>query len=139
MNTNSNTNNNDHNGDSISLTSKYYGLARGLTLLCYFTLLAVMLYGSLFFGPEGIGAKLILWLLMSLGLLLVLLGLLAGKQRSYIWLCFILLMYFIYAVQLMFSGGSEGVSPVAGHEIIAMVAIVLGFCTSMIASRGVPA
>jgi uncharacterized membrane protein len=115
-----------------------YQLVRVITLLCYFTLLAMMLFGAVFLGPEGVAAKLVLWLLISSGLLLIIKGLIAGKRRSYIWLCYILLMYFVFCVQFLFSGGGNGESTAAWHEIVAMTAIVTSFCTAIIASRLTP-
>lgn len=115
-----------------------YQLVRAITLLCYFSLLGIMLFGCFFLGPEGIAAKLVLWLLISSGLLLIIKGLIAGKKRSYIWLCYILLMYFVFCVQFLFSGVGNAGSTAAWHEIVAMAAIVIGFCTAIIASRLTP-
>ncbi len=122
------------------LSKEYYPYARAITLGCYFGLIAVIFYGCWFFGPEGettkdVAAKIVLWLLVVSGLLLVIRGLLKGLKRSYIWLCYILLMYFVLCVQSLFSGGSDVQSTAAWHEIFAVTVIVLGFVSSMIASR----
>ena len=104
-----------------------------------------MFYGCWFLGPAEIMPKLVLWLLISSGLLLILKGLLEGKKRSYIWYCYILLMNFIFCVQFLFSGGSVSEdtitqvvqSSAAWHEIVAMTAILVGFTTAILASRWV--
>lgn len=128
------------NQPAINPSTRYYPLARAITLLSYLVILACIFYGVWFFGPSDIAAKLVLWLLCSSGLLLIVWGLFRGKKRSYIWLCYILLMYFVFCVQFLFSGAApdSGQSPAAIHEIIAMVAIVAGFCCAIIASRWTP-
>ncbi len=128
----------------ISQIQKYQW-AHKITILSYVTLLASMFYGCWLFGPNDIMPKLVLWLLISSGLLLIIRGLFAGKKRSYIWYCYILLMYFVFCVQFLFSGGSVSEdtitqvvqSSAAWHEIVAMVAILTGFTTAILASRWV--
>lgn len=127
-----------------SITQKFRWAHR-VTVLSYFTLLAIMFYGCWFFGPSEVLPKLVLWLLISSGLLLILKGLVMGKKRSYIWYCYILLMYFIFCVQFLFSGGSVSEdtitevvqSSAAWHEVVAMTAILIGFTTAILASRWV--
>lgn len=125
------------------LNPSYYRIARTLTLTSYFVLIGVLFYGCWFLGPETTAAKIVLWFFVISGLLLVVAGLLKGRKRSYVWLCFILLMYFILCVQFLFSGASVDIetgtkiSTAALHEIIAMTAIVIGFISSMYASRWV--
>ena len=139
-----------------SIIQKYHWAHR-VTVLSYITLLATMFYGCWQFGPDEWMPKLVLWLLISSGLLLIIKGLLAGKKRSYIWYCYILLMYFIFCVQFLFSGGSvakdaanqDAITPgtisqvvqstAATHEVIAMVAILMGFTSAILASRWVSA
>ena len=126
----------------MTRAEQYYLYTHGLTLLCYFVLLACMFYGCWSFGPAGLAPKLVLWLLISGGLLLVAPGLIRKHKRSYIWLCYILLMYFVFCVQFLFAGGipaeagQPAVSPAAAHEVVAMTAIVVSFCTAILASRG---
>jgi uncharacterized membrane protein len=50
-----------------------------------------------------LAAALVLWLLVSSGLLLVAFGILFNRRRSYQWLCFILLLYFIHTVIALFA------------------------------------
>lgn len=112
-----------------------YSIARRLTLLCYFTLLATIFYGSWVNGPDDIAARVVLWLLMSSGLLLIIVGLLKGKKRSYLWLCYILLLYFVFCVQFLFSGDGTTASVAEAHEAIALAAIVIGFSSAIAVSR----
>lgn len=109
-----------------------YPLLRHITLATYFGLLAVLLYWVASFGPDDIAAMLTLWVLVISGLLLVAPGLVKGTKRSYIWLCFILLMYFLFFVVALFSG------TVAAHEVLAMILVVTAFIASMLASRQAP-
>lgn len=109
---------------------------RWATLACYTGLLLNLFYGVAVYGPVEIAAQLVLWLFFASGLLLVLWGLFKGRKRSYIWLCFILLLYFIAAVQSLFA-----VNPQTGqlrdtYEVIRLLLIVVGFIVSMLASRG---
>tara|TARA_B100000767_G_C19601697_1_gene465922 strand:+ start:391 stop:687 length:297 start_codon:yes stop_codon:yes gene_type:complete len=94
-----------------------------------------MLYGCITFGPKELAPMLVLWLLISSGLLLIIRGICQGKKRSYIWYCYILLMYFTFNVVFLFSGGTEDQASALTHEIVAMVAIVVGFIAAMMASR----
>ena len=119
----------------------YYMAARSLTSLAYVCLLAIIFYDIWQSDLQGTLPKLVLWVLTTSGLWLVFPGLLRQTRRSYQWLCFILLMYFIWYVQSAFSGpgksGAEQLEAVAAtHELAALAAIVLGFCAGMFAARG---
>jgi len=67
------------------------------TKISYFALLVMLVFSSFVPGPpEGVS----LWLVLTVKLvplLIVLPGLLLNKLRSYMWLCFIVLFYFIRA------------------------------------------
>lgn len=104
-------------------------LLRCLTLVSYLGLLLAILYWALVFGPDALAPALALWLLASSGLLLVAHGVVKRRKRSYLWLCFILLLYFVIYTQALFSNGA------ATHEIAAMLCIVVGFFASMLVSR----
>ena len=69
------------------------------------------------------------WSLQSLPLLLLLPGLLQKHYRSYSWLCFLLLLYFIsYVVQVYASNRN-------GYDIAGLLVIVGLFITAMFSSR----
>lgn len=112
-----------------------YHPARSITLVAYFALLSVIFYSAWVFGPEGAAAKVVLWLLAVLGLLLVLPGLIKDARRSYQWLCFILLMYFIWFVQAIFSSSPDGGATASVDEWVSLALVVVLFISSMFAAR----
>ena len=107
---------------------------RGLTLSSLAALLLGLLYGCWTQGPDDVAARLVLWLLVSAGLLLVLPGLLLAWRRSFQWLCFILLLYFVFCVQAMFAGPA-GQPTASWLEWWVLVAITLSFVSAMFAAR----
>ncbi len=107
---------------------------RGLTLASYAALLAALFYGSWTLGPGDVAARIVLWLLVSSGLLLVLPGLLLRWRRSFQWLCFILLLYFLFCVQAMFAG-PKGQPTASWIEWWALLAIVIAFISAMLTAR----
>jgi len=118
----------------------YYAIARNVTALAYVSLLSIIFIDIWHTSIDGIAAKIVLWLLATAGLWLVFPGLLRQHRRSYQWLCFILLMYFIWYVQAWFvasaSAKAGGHALAATHEVLALMAIVSGFCAAMFAARG---
>lgn len=104
-----------------------------LVLAQYLLLLAIFVYASFFLGadagPQGWAAKAVLWLMKISGLLLVLPGVVLGKARSYLWLCFILLMYFLALVLKLFSVTG------AWYDYAGLTLVVTLFITSMMAAR----
>ncbi|MEL0028693.1 MAG: DUF2069 domain-containing protein [Perlucidibaca sp.] len=61
-------------------------------------------------APQGMPvlAMLVFWLLQSVALMLFLPGIHAGRARSAVWLGFVLLFYFIFAVLRAFGPGLAG-------------------------------
>ena len=108
---------------------------RRLTLISYFGLIASLLFGALVNGPHGVAAKLALWLITISGLLLVMKGLLQDRKRSYQWLGFILLIYFVAAVQSIFAMPSDASPLIYWNAIIRMFCIVAGFTGAILAVR----
>ena len=106
-----------------------YQLAKNITLIIYSLLILNLFYIAWTIGPEEIGARLVLGALFNLGLWLVLYGLIKASRRSFQWLCFILLMYFIAFVQALFSNGA------ALAEILGLILVVTGFVSAMFAAR----
>lgn len=113
-----------------------YSMLRTISLSSYFFLLAAICVAVYLGGPEGIAAKATLALLVNAGLLLVVYILLRGTKRSYIWLCFILLMYFVYIVQALFTPTNQAMVQITRWLIL--TAIVICFCSSMMAVRLYP-
>lgn len=75
------------------------------------------------------GAPWIIWLVRLVPLLLFLPGMLADRLRSYIWLCFVCLMYFMSAVLRIFALPQDPVT------IAGLVAIVTLFISAMMYVR----
>ena len=71
----------------------------------------------------------VIWALRLVPLLIFVPGLLADRVRTYIWLCFVILMYFITLVLRLFA---DPLSPVAW---VAMTGIVVFFVTAMMYAR----
>lgn len=71
----------------------------------------------------------IIWLAVLLPLLIFLPGLLDDRLRSYLWLCFVLLLYFMRLVVALFAAPG---SPVA---IVGMIAVVTLFISAMMYVR----
>lgn len=76
---------------------QYYGFRA--TLLLYFTLLVVITISV----PLRPAASVTVWLIQVVPLLLFLPGMLKKNWRTFIWLCFLLLLYFLVAVLNIFS------------------------------------
>jgi len=88
----------------------------------------------LLLGGQGVDAYLhglpwIIWLGKLLPLLIFLPGMLRQHLRSYIWLCFVTLLYFIAQVERMFA------QPGSPAVILGMVAVVGLFVTAMLYVR----
>lgn len=71
----------------------------------------------------------IIWLAVLLPLIIFIPGMLQDNLRSYIWLCFVLLLYFMRLVVALFA---EPGSPMA---VIGMVAVVILFVSAMMYVR----
>ena len=75
------------------------------------------------------GLPWILWLGKLLPLLLFLPGMLRDRLRSYIWLCFVSLLYFIALVERLFA------VPGSALAICGLAAVVILFCAAMLYVR----
>ena len=71
------------------------------------------------------GAPWIIWLAVLLPLIIFVPGMLRDNLRSYIWLCFVLLLYFMRLVVALFENPAD---PVA---IVGMTAVVVLFVAAM--------
>lgn len=73
-------------------------------VMCYSALLIIFTLFGLWQIPGGnVTAIVVLWLIKSLPLLIFVPGLRARKLRTYAWLSFVVLLYFIQAVQTAFT------------------------------------
>ncbi len=101
-----------------------------ITSLIHYALYAALLGLILLWNTQrDDGFKIGIFLFQALPLLAFLPGMLKGAYRTYSWLCFILLFYFIFAVQSVFS------TIRSGSDFVFLGLIVLVFITSMMMSR----
>ncbi|WP_444904285.1 DUF2069 domain-containing protein [Microbulbifer sp. CnH-101-E] len=100
-------------------------IALRINWFCYIGLLVLFAVRNLFIE----GGSLSLWLIQTVPLLLVLPGLIKQRYRSYLWLCFILLLYIttsIVDVMMPTRGWEDGVM---------MVLSLILFFSAMMSSR----
>ncbi len=98
--------------------------AHRLTWFLYFLLLAQQGLDAAYTQPPWI-----IWLGKLLPLLLFLPGMLRDRLRSYIWLCFVCLLYFIVLVERLFA------QPGSPLLIVGMIAVVGLFVFAMMYVR----
>lgn len=116
----------------MNVSSSYHPLAKKvfygqlLSLFLYSLLILLFVYWAF---VRSIGFNLGILILQILPLLALLPGMIKKWYRSYSWLCFIVLFYFIFAVQLVLSNGRDLT------DFIFTGLIVLLFISSMMTSR----
>lgn len=98
--------------------------ARWVTWLAYWVLLLQQAADAF-----ASGAPWFIWLLKILPLLLFLRGMLKDNLRSFIWVCFVCLGYFMLLVQRLFADPADPLS------IIGMLAVVALFIAAMLYVR----
>lgn len=83
-------------------------LARQITLISYFGLLGLFTGKAIVNVVGGMPATvaIFLWLVGVLPLSIFIPGLRNNNLRTYAWMCFMILMYFLHAVTLAFTTGS---------------------------------
>lgn len=77
--------------------------SRQLVLLCFFGLPVVFTLSSLIVPGCGRPPSTVIWLLHMLPLLLFVAGVIRQNVRTHVWLCFVMLGYFLLAVQDIFA------------------------------------
>jgi len=92
----------------------------------YSSLITLFLYWNL---TRETGVTFFILLLQTLPLLALLPGMIKKAYRAYSWLCFVLLFYFIFAVQRVFLSTSQV------SDYIFLTLIVFLFVSSMMSSR----
>ncbi len=101
-------------------------LTIALNYALYAALMGLFVYWNINRDDEF---KLSILLFQTIPLLAFLPGMIQNVYRAYSWFCFILLFYFIFAVQSVFSSIREP------GDYVFLSLIVLLFVTSMLASR----
>lgn len=99
-----------------------------LTLRLVWASYAILLLTQVLDAWRG-GAPWIIWLAVLLPLLIFLPGMLRDNLRSFIWLCFVLLLYFMRLVVALFERPTD---PLA---IVGMVSVVVLFNAAMLYVR----
>ena len=105
------------------MNSRAY-LARRITWLSWFTLL--LQQAATAWVQQ---APWVVWLAFLLPLVIFVPGMLRDNLRSFIWLCFVSLLYFMRLVVAVFAHPDDGLA------IMGLVAVVVLFCTAMMYVR----
>ncbi len=118
-------------GQPRSQTGEYM---KAMTPRTYYTLRIIWISYALLFLTQALeawtlNAPWIIWLAVLLPLLVFLPGMLKDNLRSFIWLCFVLLLYFMRLVVALFE------DPAAPLAVIGMLAVVVLFIASMLYVR----
>ena len=87
-------------------------VSRIILLSSYLGLIIVLLASTLASGGEhtkdtSIAAPIVLWLFKCLPLLLFIPGLINGSHKTASWLSYVTMIYFVLAILLMFTAGSN--------------------------------
>lgn len=99
-------------------------------VLCYSALLLIFtLYGAWQIPEGNVTAIIVLWLIKSLPLLIFAPGLRARKLRTYAWLSFVVLLYFVQGVQTAFTEEARL------YGIVVSVLLSLLFCALVVYIR----
>lgn len=85
------------------MSSSKAGMARAVCLASCALLVALYAVKTLLLWPKALDTRLVIFVLQSLPFLVLLTGLLQSRWRTYAWLCFIVLLYFMNAVLALFS------------------------------------
>ena len=100
-------------------------LATRVTVVAYFLLHLLFFAKTVLLPMGGREPNITMWAVHSLPLLLFLPGMLRGDHRSYAWLSFAILMYFIVTVEALFS-------PQASHYHSATLVLVIVLFTGCV-------
>lgn len=87
-------------------------ISRLVVLTSYIGLILILLASTLASGGEhtegtSIAAPIILWIFKCLPLLIFIPGLISGSHKTASWLSYVTMIYFVLAVLLMFTSGSD--------------------------------
>lgn len=102
-------------------------LSAGTLAVCWFSYALLLLQQMVDAWVQGV--PIVVWLVKIVPLLMFLPGMLKDNLRSFIWLCFICLLYFIVMVQRLF------VLPGDTLAVVGTVAVVSLFIAAMLYVR----
>ena len=111
-------------GAVVGTVNSRASLARRITWLSWFTLL--LQQAATVWVQQ---APWVVWLAFLLPLVIFVPGMLRDNLRSFIWLCFVSLLYFMRLVVAVFAHPDDGLA------IMGLVAVVVLFCTAMMYVR----
>ncbi len=113
------------NAEQAQRIGRKLSIARTLVLTCYCGLLLMFTILTLFQAEPNWP----LWIVQVVPLLIFAPGLKRGEHRTYSWLCFVVLLYFTWAV-------TNTMSPLAyWRDYLAVMLTVVLFASAMMASR----
>lgn len=109
-------------------------ISRVVVLTSYIGLILILLASTFASGGEhtegtSIAAPIIIWLFKCLPLLMFIPGLISGSHKTASWLSYVSMIYFVLAVLLMFTSGSE-----IWGRLMPLVTLVL-FTATMLYTR----
>lgn len=109
-------------------------ISRVVVLTSYIGLILILLASTFASGGEhtegtSIAAPIIIWLFKCLPLLMFIPGLISGSHKTASWLSYVSMIYFVLAVLLMFTTGSE-----IWGRLMPLVTLVL-FTATMLYTR----
>ncbi len=96
--------------------------AAWISLACYVGLLLSFLFKTVVAPMGGREPNLTMWAIHTLPLLLFLPGILRRNQRTYAWLAFLLLLYFVLTVEGLFSPAASN------YHWLALLLLIGLFC-----------
>ena len=102
---------------------------RQACFFCYLTLLLSLSVQSLSITELQLQSRVVIWMIQILPLLIFLPGMMRGNYKTYLWLCFALLIYFTVAV-------ANVVHPRAGWlDVTEVILTLLCFVLAMLFAR----
>lgn len=104
------------------MNSSKAGMARTVCLLSCALLVFLYAIKTLFLWPKALDTRLIIFALQALPFLVLLPGMLQRRWRTYAWLCFIVLLYFMNAVLALFSPGRQ---PIDWLVLLAVISVFM--------------
>ncbi len=99
------------------------GMARAVCLASCALLVALYAIKTLLLWPKSLDTRLVIFVLQVLPFAVLLPGMLQNRWRTYAWLCFVVLLYFMNAVLALFSPQRQSVDWLV---LVAVVGVFMG-------------
>ncbi|MGI9295268.1 MAG: DUF2069 domain-containing protein [Pseudomonadales bacterium] len=104
------------------MTSSKADMARAVCLASCALLVSLYAVKTLLLWPKSVDTRVVIFVLQSLPFAILLPGLLQRRWRTYAWLCFIVLLYFMNAVLALFSPQRQ---PIDWLVLLAVVSVFM--------------